>query len=503
MLNDKPPLHHQTVESSDNSHQMGWQFDNTYQQLSSSFYSPVMPTAVKAPAMVLFNEPLAAALGLNPLLLNTSAGAAIFSGNQLPPGAMPIAQAYAGHQFGHFTWLGDGRALLLGEQIAPNGDRFDIQLKGSGPTPYSRQGDGRAALGPMLREYLISEAMNALGIPTSRSLAVVITGEPVFRETRLQGAVLTRVAASHLRVGTFQYAAARLTLDDVRQLADYAIQRHYPEVEASENPYLLLLQSAVRRQASLVAQWMLVGFIHGVMNTDNMTISGETIDYGPCAFVDTYHPRTVFSSIDHGGRYAYGNQPSIAGWNLARFAETLLPLLHPEKEKGIQAAQEALDSFTSYFQQQWLQGMRRKLGLFTEETDDEKLVSQLLSLMETHQADYTHTFVALTFNSSIGGDLMNQPAFAEWMAAWEARRSRQPQSITQSHALMQASNPAVIPRNHHVEKALRAAVEGNDFQLFHRFLEALSRPYAHTATQEEFADAPPPSFKRYRTFCGT
>ncbi|SMP38607.1 protein adenylyltransferase SelO [Anoxynatronum buryatiense] len=503
MTSDNHYLNHTTTAGNNDGQQMGWHFDNSYLNLPNGLYTLVKPTPVTAPDLVLFNETLAATLGLNAAALNTPEGAAIFSGNQLPSGTASLAQAYAGHQFGHFVLLGDGRAVLLGEHMTPIGKRFDIQLKGSGTTPYSRRGDGRAALGPMLREYLISEAMNALGIPTSRSLAVVTTGEPVLRETQLEGAVLTRVAASHIRVGTFQYAAARLSQEDLRSLADYTIQRHYPEISSSDEPYLCLLQSVIHQQASLVAQWMLAGFIHGVMNTDNMAISGETIDYGPCAFMDTYHPGTVFSSIDHGGRYAYGNQPSIAGWNLARFAETLLPLLHLKKETAITTAQGALEKYASVYQQHWLRGMRSKLGLFNEEDQDESLITRLLSLVETHKEDYTNTFVALTHDKTTETSLSTQPGFSDWLAAWQARRKRQPYLINDSQALMHQSNPAVIPRNHHVEQVLEAAVHHHDFQGFHRFLEALSQPYAHTSSQQTYADPPPPSFKRYRTFCGT
>ena len=373
----------------------GWHLEHTYADLPQLFHSPAAPAAVREPRLVAFNRPLATALGLEPEMLDSPEGAAIFAGNALPEGARPIAQAYAGHQFGNFTVLGDGRAILLGEQITPCGDRVDIQLKGAGQTRFSRRGDGRAALGPMLREYIISEAMHALGIPTTRSLAVVTTGEPVYREAVLEGAVLTRVAASHLRVGTMQWAAGH-DKDATRALADYTRARHYPELAESPEPYLDLFRAIVARQASLIARWQLVGFIHGVMNTDNMALSGETIDYGPCAFMDAYDPATVFSSIDHGGRYAYGNQPPIAHWNLARLAEAMLPLFDPDVQHALERATDALDRFPDLFKQHWLDGMRAKLGLFTREEDDEALANDLLAWMQQRSADFTNTFRSLT-----------------------------------------------------------------------------------------------------------
>ncbi|MCL9797606.1 YdiU family protein, partial [Frankia sp. AgKG'84/4] len=334
----------------------GWNFDNSYARLPKSFFTSLNPTPVRSPKLIILNDSLAASLGLNAEALQSETGVAVLAGNQIPEGASPLAQAYAGHQFGHFNMLGDGRALLLGEQMTPLDERFDIQLKGPGRTPYSRGGDGRATLGPMLREYIISEAMHALGIPTTRSLAVVTTGEPVIRETALPGAILTRVAVSHLRVGTFQYAAKWGTVEELRILADYALKRHFPDIDTDENRYLPLLQEVIKRQAGLIAKWQLVGFIHGVMNTDNMTISGETIDYGPCAFMDEYDPATVFSSIDTGGRYAYGNQPNIGGWNLARFAEALLPLLHADQEQAVKLAQDAISEFPELYHHNWLAG---------------------------------------------------------------------------------------------------------------------------------------------------
>ncbi|SEM74191.1 protein adenylyltransferase SelO [Lihuaxuella thermophila] len=479
----------------------GWNFDNSYARLPEIFFSEVDPTPVRAPKLVILNEQLATSLGLNVEALQSNEGIAALAGNRIPDGALPLAQAYAGHQFGHFTKLGDGRALLLGEQITPRGERMDIQLKGSGRTPYSRGGDGRAALGPMLREYIISEAMYALGIPTTRSLAVVTTGEEIIRETLLPGAILTRVAASHLRVGTFQYAANWGTVDDLRTLADYALERHFPGFDEVEHRYLFLLQEVIKRQAALVAKWQLVGFIHGVMNTDNMTISGETIDYGPCAFMDTYDPATVFSSIDIQGRYAYGNQPPMAGWNLARFAETLLPLLDESPERAVELAQEEVSGFIQLYRSEWLAGMRAKLGLFNEEIEDESLIEDLLKMMHKHRADYTNTFLALTFDRTEDSCLFGSPEFAEWHKRWQARLDRQAESKKDSHQLMRNNNPAIIPRNHRVEEALEAAVNG-DTRVMERFLDVLSRPYAHTPDQAEYAK-PSESTTPYRTFCGT
>ncbi|TCP58102.1 uncharacterized protein YdiU (UPF0061 family) [Tumebacillus sp. BK434] len=480
----------------------GWNLENSYTQLPEVFYSRQNPNPVPAPKLVLFNNALAASLGLHAEELQSEEGVQVLAGNLVPDGAAPLAQAYAGHQFGHFTRLGDGRAVLIGEQITPTGERFDIQLKGPGRTPYSRGGDGRAALGPMLREYIISEAMHGLGIPTTRSLAVAATGETVYRENPLPGAILTRVASSHLRVGTFQYAAQWGSADDLRALADYAIQRHYPEAADAENRYLALLQAVIDRQAALIAKWMLVGFIHGVMNTDNMTISGETIDYGPCAFMDTYKLATVFSSIDVQGRYAYGNQPYIGGWNLARFAETLIPLLHENEEQALQMAQDAIAQYTDIYRTHWLAGMRAKLGLFNAEAEDKDLIDILLGLMEQHQADYTNTFRALTFDKLEATELFGIAEFAEWLKLWNGRQDRQPESREASQQLMRDSNPAVIPRNHRVEAALEYAGQG-DFSVLERLLSVLATPYAHSPEQEEYAAAPGASAVPYRTFCGT
>jgi serine/tyrosine/threonine adenylyltransferase len=481
----------------------GWNLDNSYARLPKSFYTSHNPTPVSAPKLVILNQPLATTLGLTIEELQGEDGVAVFAGNRIPEGAKPLAQAYAGHQFGHFTMLGDGRAVLLGEQITPQGERFDIQLKGPGRTPYSRGGDGRAALGPMLREYIISEAMHGLGIPTTRSLAVVSTGEPVIRETNLPGAILTRVASSHLRVGTFQYVARWCSEGELRELADYTIQRHYPEIETNENCYLSFLQEVIKRQATLISKWQLVGFIHGVMNTDNMTISGETIDYGPCAFMDTYDPATVFSSIDREGRYAYGNQPYIGVWNLARFAETLLPLLNDNQEQAVKMAEDALSKFSKLYQNNWLGGMRAKLGIFNEEEQDESLIADLLSMMQKYEADYTNTFRALTFDKLQDTILFGTPEFTNWHELWQARLSRQQESKESSIQLMKNSNPAVIPRNHRVESALDAAVEKGDYSVMEKLLEVLSNPYAHTQEQEEYCTLPERSTYPYKTFCGT
>ena len=473
----------------------GWNLDDSYSNLPGVFYRKVRPERAPAPGLVVLNRRLAESLGLDPEALDSEQGAAVLSGNHLPDGAEPIAQAYAGHQFGHFTMLGDGRALLLGEQITPAGQRFDIQFKGSGQTPYSRRGDGRAALGPMLREYLISEAMHALGIPTTRSLAVVTTGAAVYRERPLPGAVLTRVAASHIRVGTFEFAAAIDDPAQLRMLADYTIDRHYPAAKEANNPYLALLESVMDRQAALVAQWMSIGFIHGVMNTDNMAIAGETIDYGPCAFMDHYHPATVFSSIDQQGRYAYANQPDIAQWNLARFAETLLPLIAETTEAAIEIAETAIRSFPGRYREHWLNRMRSKIGLINAEPDDAALIEGLLSAMQLEQLDFTNTFVALA------GEDAKPAGLEAWTRRWEVRLQRQDGGITAARTLMQATNPAVIPRNLQVEAALEAAVENNDTGPLHALLAVLSRPF-ETPAETQFT-TPAPAGQRYQTFCGT
>lgn len=480
----------------------GWNFDNSYARLPEIFFTKHVLNAVRAPKLTILNERLAKSLGLDAQSIQSEEGIAELAGNQVPKGAEPLAQAYAGHQFGHFNMLGDGRAVLLGEQITPTNERFDIQLKGAGRTLYSRGGDGRAALGPMLREYIISEAMHGLGIPTTRSLAVVSTGEPVIRETALPGAILTRVAASHIRVGTFQYAARWGTIEDLRALADYTLERHFPEADADTNRYLSLLQEVIKRQAELIAKWQLVGFIHGVMNTDNMSISGETIDYGPCAFMDVYDLKTVFSSIDTQSRYAYGNQPNIGGWNLARLAESLLPLLHENLEEGYKLAEKALQAFPELYYANWLSGMRGKLGLFIEEPEDEALIEKLLGMMHKYRVDYTNTFLALTFDKQGDTKLFGSNEFAEWFEEWQARLSRQEESKTSVQQLMKDNNPAVIPRNHRVEEALGAAEQG-DLSVMERLLKVLFNPYAHTKEQLEYGKLPAQSNRPYQTFCGT
>ncbi|OOZ87171.1 protein adenylyltransferase SelO [Bacillus cereus] len=481
----------------------GWNLDHSYTTLPQSFYTEIPPTPVSSPELVKLNHSLAISLGFNPEELKKEVEIAVFAGNALPEGARPLAQAYAGHQFGHFNMLGDGRALLIGEQITPSGKRFDIQLKGSGPTPYSRRGDGRAALGPMLREYIISEAMYSLDIPTTRSLAVVTTGESTYRETKLPGAILTRVASSHIRVGTFQYAAACGSIEDLQSLADYTIKRHYPEIEAHENRYTALLQEVIKKQASLIAKWQLVGFIHGVMNTDNITISGETIDYGPCAFMDNYDQGTVFSSIDTQGRYAYGNQPYMAAWDLARLAESLIPILHEDEEEALKIAQDEISKFSVQYENLWFIGMKKKLGLFSNEEQDQSLIEQLLKMMEKFKADYTNTFRSLTLNTIENTALFESPEFKEWYKLWQSRLERQEESKENAYEMMKNNNPSIIPRNHRVEEALEAAVTNGDYSVMEKLLEALANPYAYSTDQEEYCVPPVPTNRPYRTFCGT
>ncbi len=474
----------------------GWRFDNSFARLPAVFFTEVNPSPVGSPELVVFNSALAQDMGLSPQELGCPAGAALFSGNVIPEGSQPIAQAYAGHQYGHFTMLGDGRAILLGEQIGPDGRRWDVQWKGAGRTPYSRRGDGRAALGPMLREYIISEAMAGLGIPTTRSLAVVSTGEPVYREEVLRGAVLTRVAASHIRVGTFEFAAMEHNPEALRALADYTIKRHYPELAGGADCYRSFLEAVIERQASLVAKWMLVGFIHGVMNTDNMALSGETIDYGPCAFMDSYDPATVFSSIDRHGRYAYANQPGIAHWNLARLAEALLPLLDSDENKAVDIAKDSLGIFPKKFQQYWLSGMRAKLGLFTEEAEDLGLIESFLQAMHRNQSDYTQTLRALDPAQVWAAD----PA---WHLDWTTRLGRQGQSLREVCERMRCHNPVVIPRNHKVEEALDAASSQGDLAPLHRLLAALANPFEGGPEKEGYREASPNCSVGYQTFCGT
>jgi uncharacterized protein YdiU (UPF0061 family) len=464
------------------------------------FFTKQSPDNVPSPKLIIFNHSLALSLGLNE---KTTENIEVFAGNTLPEGAHPIAQAYGGHQYGYFNMLGDGRAVLLGEQITPLGERFDIQLKGSGRTRYSRRGDGKAALGPMLREYIISEAMHGLGIPTTRSLAVVTTGESVFRENILKGAVLTRIAASHIRVGTFQYAREWCKVEELKALADYTLKRHFSNEVNHENKYLFLLQEVIKRQALLIAKWQLVGFVHGVMNTDNVSISGETIDYGPCAFMDNYDPATVFSSIDSEGRYAYGNQPYIAAWNLARFAETLLPLLNNDKEKAIQLAENALSNFTELYQNNYELGMRQKLGIFNEEPEDNQLIKELLSIMYKYGADYTNTFRELTLHKFSNTEMFKSEDFDKWYKKWQERLSRQMESKDYVQKLMKNSNPAVIPRNHRVEEALEAAEKQEDYSVMEKLLSVISKPYDYSIDQIEYTTLPKKSACNYRTFCGT
>jgi uncharacterized protein YdiU (UPF0061 family) len=485
------------------------EFSNTYSELPDRFFARVKPTLVPAPKMLQFNHALAGELGMDAVALDTAEGAAIFSGNRVVEGTHPIAMAYAGHQFGGFVpQLGDGRAILLGEVIDRNGVRRDIQLKGAGRTPYSRGGDGRAAVGPVLREYLVSEAMHALGVPTTRALAAVATGDDVHRETVLPGAVLTRVAASHIRVGTFQFFAARGDVEGLKSLADYVIQRLYPELEGSNQPYLALLGAVADRQAALVARWMHVGFIHGVMNTDNSSISGETIDFGPCAFMDAYDPATVFSSIDRGGRYQYQNQPGIAQWNLARLAETLLPLIDEDSEKAVEAANQVVIDYAGAFQQYWLAGLRMKIGLHTNEEADGELVQALLSLMHKDAVDWTSAFRALG-ESARGEDtpfwnLFGDRAAADnWLADWRARLSREPGSDADRAAVMDGVNPIYIPRNHLVEEALAAVINEDDLGPFERLNAVLSKPYGEQPGAERYAVPAPSDRAPYRTFCGT
>ncbi|MEY9562336.1 protein adenylyltransferase SelO [Sinorhizobium fredii] len=486
-------------------------FDNSYARLPANFYARVEPTPVAEPWLIKLNRPLAEELRLDIAALERD-GAAIFSGNTVPAGAEPLAMAYAGHQFGTFVpQLGDGRAILLGEVIGRDGKRRDIQLKGSGQTPYSRRGDGRAALGPVLREYIVSEAMHALGVPTTRALAGTVTGQPVYREQILPGAVFTRVAASHIRVGTFQFFAARGDMDSVKALADHVIDRHYPELKAAdENPYLGLLKAVSARQAALIARWLHIGFIHGVMNTDNMTISGETIDFGPCAFMDAYDPKKVFSSIDQFGRYAYANQPAIGQWNLARLAETLVTLFDPTADVAVNLANDVLGEYGTIFQNHWLDGMRRKIGLSTAEDGDLELVQALLALMHKGGADFTLTFRRLASSAEDAGadvelaKLFQAPeTLSPWLADWRRRLARESRQPVERASAMRAVNPAFIPRNHRVEQAIEAAIEDADFSLFEALVDVTSKPYEGQPGHAAYAEPPQPDEEVLQTFCGT
>ncbi len=489
-------------------------FDNSYARELEGLYVPWRAAQVPTPKLIKFNHALAEELGLDAKALDTDVGAQLFSGNQLPEGGTTIAQAYAGHQFGGFSpQLGDGRALLLGEVIDKYGQRRDIAFKGSGRTPFSRGGDGKAALGPVLREYIIGEAMHALGIPTTRALAAVTTGEIVRRERNLPGAVLTRVASSHIRVGTFQFVTARGDEALLRKLADYVIARHYPELKEQADPYLALLGAVSERQAALIARWMSVGFIHGVMNTDNMTLSGETIDYGPCAFMDHYSPTTVFSSIDEGGRYAYVNQPSIANWNLARLAEALLPLLGEDQDKAVAEATAALETFQERYQHYWLQGMRQKLGLTREGAGDLALATDFLETMEGEGVDFTQAFRRLADVAQGTGDFSDaglhklyadDTALKAWLLRWHARLNSESIAPAQRAQAMRAVNPVYIPRNHKVEQALSAAVDQADYAPFEKLLAVLQQPFDEKADLADYAvPAPADQSAYYQTFCGT
>ena len=480
---------------------IGWHFDNTYSKLSKTFIEDIKPTPVHDPELVILNEQLAKELNLDFSKTKEKDLSLLFSGNSLPDGTNTIAQAYAGHQFGHFTMLGDGRAVLLGEHIANKNNRFDIQFKGSGRTSFSRGGDGRAALGPMLREYIISEAINALNIPTTRSLAVVKTGEKVVRENLLEGAILTRVASSHLRVGTFQYIAARQNIEDLNTLVDYTIERHYPQIKSSKTKALDLLNLVMEKQCLLVVDWMRVGFIHGVMNTDNMAISGETIDYGPCAFMDQYHPKTVFSSIDKFGRYAYSNQPPITKWNLARFAECLIPLIDKNEETAIKIATDVIDNFQNIYEKKWLNMMRDKLGLFGEDKNDRKLIDDLLNWMEKHKIDYTNTFCHL-MEIKIDDNTYKEEAFITWFEEWKKRSKLNNSSKEKQIELMKKNNPIVIPRNHKVEEALSEAYNGN-LEKMNKLNNVLKNPYSNQEDISEYQVPAPMTDEKYQTFCGT
>ena len=474
--------------------------ENSYYELPQIFFTIQAPDDVPNPKMCILNIDLCKELGID---LENKELLEIFSGNKIIEDSIPIAQAYSGHQFGHFTTLGDGRAVLLGEFITPTNERVDIQLKGSGRTPYSRGGDGKASLGPMLREYIISEAMHTLKIPTTRSLAVISTGEKVAREEYLEGAILTRIAKSHLRVGTFQYAASRGDKEDIKELADYTLDRHFENYKKEKNKYKYLLDEVIKKQAELIAKWQLIGFIHGVMNTDNMTISGETIDYGPCAFMDTYNPRTVFSSIDYMGRYAYGNQPNIGIWNLARFAESLIPILDENEEKAIGIAKESIDKFKDLYMDFWLDGMRAKLGLFDKEEEDKYLVDSLLRIMQDEKADYTNTFYNLTIRNIEDLEIKKSDLFKKWFDLWTERLERQGRGKEEITRLMKENNPVIIPRNHRVEEALSAVTKNHDYSVMKNLLEALKNPFDYEKDLEKYRELPKQTSTAYRTYCGT
>ena len=479
---------------------IGWHFDNTYSKLSNTFKENIKPTPVHDPELVILNEELASTLNLDFSKTDKKKLAEIFSGNSIPEETNTIAQAYAGHQFGHFTMLGDGRAVLLGEHLVNNDNRFDIQFKGSGRTSFSRGGDGRAALGPMLREYIISEAIHSLNIPTTRSLAVVKTGEKVVRENLLQGAILTRVASSHLRVGTFQYIAATQNIENLNTLVDYTINRHYPEIKTSNSKAIDLLNLVMEKQSQLVINWMRVGFIHGVMNTDNMAISGETIDYGPCAFMDHYDPKTVFSSIDKFGRYAFSNQPPITKWNLARFAECLIPLIDKDENTAIKLATDLIDNFQNIYEDKWLNMIRDKLGLFGKDKNDKKLINDLFNWMEKNKADYTNTFCHLMGINS--DEVYKNVEFINWKNEWKKRSELNNSTKEKQIKLMKKNNPTVIPRNHKVEEALAEADKGS-LDKMKKLLAILKNPYNNQNNIQEYQTPAPSNNEKYQTFCGT
>ena len=500
-------------------------FDNSYARLPPQFYSQQLPTPVSAPALIRVNHELARHLGIDPAWLESAAGVQIIAGNAIPTGADPIATVYAGHQFGGWNpQLGDGRAILLGELIGKDGLRYDLQLKGAGRTPYSRGGDGRAPLGPVLREYIVSEAMAALGVPTSRALAAVTSGDSVLREQgRLPGAVLARVAQSHIRIGTMQFFAAKQDNDALRALADHVIKRHYPEAQAADHPYQTLLELVVSKQANLIAQWQSLGFIHGVMNTDNMLLSGETIDYGPCAFMDSFHPETVYSYIDRGGRYAYRNQPAIAHWNLVQLAQAVLPILHADADRALASAQAAVNAFSDLFLAAYRQRMNEKLGLSEYVEEDEALLQDLLTLMSDHKTDFTLTFRRLadlsisldasdpaeSGNSPPGtsdavGELFELPAaFAPWVQRWRERLAQQPGSAAERQASMYAVNPVFIPRNHLIEEVIVAATDEHNLKPFHALVDRLAKPFNYVPEHARYAAPPRPEQIVERTFCGT
>ncbi len=479
----------------DRSDTIGWNFDNSYTQLPTALFTNQMPQSVASPAIAILNHNLAKQLNIHLSDIESNRLAQLLSGNELFKNSSPIAQAYAGHQFGQLNMLGDGRAILLGEHLTTENQRYDIQLKGSGQTPYSRRGDGRATLSSMLREYLISEAMYHLQIPTSRSLAIVTSGQPVYREEIHQGAILTRVASSHIRVGTFEFVSYSQPIETLKLFTNYVINRHYPELLESTNPPLELLKTVMHKQIELIVNWMRVGFIHGVMNSDNMTISGETLDYGPCAFMNSYNPQTVFSSIDSVGRYAFGNQPSIVQWNMACFAQTLLPLIDEESEKSVELAQEVISGFTDIFNQKWLSMMQKKLGIVNEQESNRELVTELLEWMHTNRTEYTNTFLALQSEPTHWGSIYSDEQFIHWYKKW------QQQDI--SYELMRQNNPQIIPRNHLVEEALEAASKESDYTKFNELLNAISHPYSEGKELKKYQEMPNLVDTGYKTYCGT